>query len=326
MNSLADPASVNFSLTLQSTMVRESFSAVLTKNTVAVLVWLALSVVNGSMVSTFCRHSTFRQDPRYIMFIFMVINDAVQLTLVTGLYVVSYAFAKIQASACCPLILTAVLTTRATPLILAGMAVERYVSICFPLHHGHMCTVRWAVLLIGVILALSAVPPLTDLMVALVTEDGASFFREVIFCDQSQLFRARAIYYKNCAVDGIYFSSVALTLVYTYCRILLAARAAAADPTSVSRARNTVLLHGAQLLLCLLAFVVPSIQALLIQLFPQHSLEIRYINFLLVYIIPRFLSPMIYGVRDEKFRRYWLRDIACKVRLTVAPVASHKAW
>lgn len=53
------------------------------------LVWLVLSVLNYSMVSTFRKHSFFYEDPRYIMFICMVINDAVQLTLVTALYVVS---------------------------------------------------------------------------------------------------------------------------------------------------------------------------------------------------------------------------------------------
>lgn len=61
----------------------------------------------------------------------------------------------------------------------------------------------------------------------------------------------------------------------------------------------------------MLAFVVPSLQAALISLFPRLSLEIRYIFFLVVYIIPRFLSPVIYGFRDEQFRKYWARYLAC---------------
>jgi len=61
-------------------------------------------------------------------------------------------------------------------------------------------------------------------------------------------------------------------------------------------------------------------QAQLIQLFPMYSLEIRYVNFLLVYIIPRFLSPMIYGFRDEKFRKYWLRFFISKAQ-RVNPVS-----
>ncbi|XP_074505808.1 odorant receptor 131-2-like [Sebastes fasciatus] len=273
------------------------------------LVWLTLSVINGSMVHTFLRHSLFYENPRYIMFICMVINDALQLSLVTALYMVSYIFRKIHASVCCFLIMTAVLTTRSTPLILAGMAVERYISICFPLHYIHMCTVPRTLLLIGVILILTATPPITDLIITIVHRP-LSFFHTTIFCDHPLLFRHQSIYYKNCVFDGVYLSFVALTLLYTYCKIMLTAQAASMGLASVNRARNTVLLHGLQLMLCMLAFVVPSLQAALISLFPRFSLEIRYIFFLVVYIIPRFMSPMIYGFRDEQFRKYWTRYLA----------------
>ncbi|KAI4826935.1 hypothetical protein KUCAC02_030365, partial [Chaenocephalus aceratus] len=267
---------------------KEDFSSALTKNIVAMLVWLLLSVINGSMVHTFLKHRLFYENPRYIMFICMAINDALQLSLVTALYVVSYVFRKIHASVCCFLIMTAVLTTRSTPLILAGMALERYLSICFPMHYIHMCSVPH--LLITVV------------------HQPLSLFNTPIFCDHPLLFRHPSIYYKNCVFDGVYLSFVALTLLYTYCKIMLAAQAASTGLASVKRARNTVLLHGLQLLLCMLTFVVPSLQAALISLFPRFSLEIRYIFFLVVYIIPRFLSPVIYGFRDEQFRKYWTRS------------------
>ncbi|XP_054472050.1 odorant receptor 131-2-like [Anoplopoma fimbria] len=280
------------------------------------LVWLVLSVINGSMVHTFLRHSLFYENPRYVMFISMVINDALQLSLVTALYVASYIFRKIHASVCCALIMTAVLTTRSTPLIVAGMALERYISICFPLHYSHMCTVPRTLLLIGVILILTAAPPVTDLLITVVHQP-LSFFHTNIFCDHPLLFRHQSIYYKNCVFDGVYLSFVALTLLYTYCKIMLTAQAASTGLASVRRARNTVLLHGVQLLLCMLAFVVPSLQAALISLFPHFSLEIRYIFFLLVYIIPRFMSPIIYGFRDELFRKYWSRYLTCRGKRTV---------
>lgn len=90
MNSSAGSAYENFYLSLpQNATLWDSFSSALTKNIVAMLVWLALSILNSTMTSTFFRHNFFYEDPRYIMFIYMVINDAVQLTLVTGLYVVS---------------------------------------------------------------------------------------------------------------------------------------------------------------------------------------------------------------------------------------------
>lgn len=207
--------------------------------------------------------------------------------------------------------MTAVTTTRSTPLILAGMALERYISICFPLHYSHICTVTRTMWIIGVIFLLSFTPPLTDLFIT-VAKEPPLFFHTSIFCDHSLLFRDRSVYYKNLVFDSVYFSFVFLTLLYTYCKIMLTARAASTDQVLAKKARNTVLLHGVQLLLCMLAFVVPSMQAPLIQLFPMYSLEIRYVNFLLVYIIPRFLSPMIYGFRDEKFHKYWLRYFSSK--------------
>lgn len=146
---------------------------------------------------------------------------------------------------CRPEIMTAVLTTRSTPLILAGMAVERYVSICFPLHYSHMCTIPRTLMLIGAILFLTSTPPITDLLITIVKEPP-SFFQTSIFCDHSFLFRDPCIYFKNCVFDGAYLSFVALTLVYTYCKIMLRARAASTSLTSVNRARNTVLLHGVQ--------------------------------------------------------------------------------
>ncbi|XP_007569705.1 olfactory receptor 52A1-like [Poecilia formosa] len=286
---------------------KDSFSDALAKN--IVMVWLALSVINSSMVYTFLQHSVFYENSRYIMFICMVVNDALQLTLVTTLYVVSYVFRKIHVSICCLLIMTAVFTTRSTPLILAGMAVERFIAICLPLHHSHMCTVSRTIFLIGVILILTATPPITDLLITMI-KAPPKFFHRTIFCDHSFLFSDPSIYYKNCVFDGVYLSFVALTLLYTYCKIMLTAQAASTSLASVRRARNTVLLHGVQLLLCMLAFVVPSLQAALISLFPQLILEIRYIFFLLVYIIPRFMSPVIYGFRDELFRKYWTRYLS----------------
>ncbi|KAL2090657.1 hypothetical protein ACEWY4_012920 [Coilia grayii] len=314
MNStFGSSVSANLSSPVQTLLPKDTFGAALTKNLVSMLVWLALSVINGSMVCTFLRHSFFCEDPRYIMFIFMVVNDALQLSLVTALYVVSYAFSRIHASVCSVLIITAVTTTRATPLILAGMAVERYIAICFPLHYGHMCTLARTLWLILGILALTAAVPFTDLFITLATKPLDVFYAS-IFCDHSILFGDYSIYVKNCIVDTVYFSFVFFTLFYTYLKIMLAARAASTDYVSVKKARNTVLLHGVQLLLCMLAFVVPSMQAPLIRLFPMHHLEIRYVNFLLVYIIPRFLSPMIYGFRDEKFRKYWLQYLTCRTK------------
>ncbi|XP_056156905.1 odorant receptor 131-2-like [Lampris incognitus] len=280
------------------------------KNLIVVLVWVFLSYINGSVVATFFRYQVFYEDPRYILFIHMVINDAIQLTITIMLFILSYIFYKINVSFCCFFILVAVFTTRNTPINLASMAIERYISICNPLRYAQICTVRRTYVLIGVIWFICVAPDITDLFVTLVTE-SLSFFHESVFCLRQNVFKDPILAYKRQAFDTLYFSCVFLTLVYTYLRILFAVRALSTDKVSAQRARNTILLHGAQLAMCMLSYISPSVEIILHLIFPGRVLEIRYANYLIVYILPRFLSPIIYGVRDKKFRKYLQRYFVC---------------
>lgn len=240
----------------------------------------------------------------------MVINDAVQLTVTIALFVVSYALYTISVGVCCFIILVAVFTTRSTPVNLAGMALERYIAICYPLHHAQICTVRRAYMLIGAIWFVSVVPDITDLFVTLATEP-LSFFQTTVFCLRPNVFKDPVLLFKRQAFDGIYFSLVFLTLLCTYLRVVFAARALSTERTSAKRATNTILLHGVQLLMCLLSYVAPGVEGILHIIFPGRILEIRFANYLIVYILPRFLSPIVYGVRDKKFRKYLKMHFVC---------------
>lgn len=257
----------------------------------------------------------FYEDPRYILFIHMVINDGVQLTITVTLFILSYVYYKINVSFCCFFILLAVFTTRNTPFNLASMAIERYIAICNPLRHTQICTVRRTYALIGAIWFFSVAPDITDLFTTLATE-SMSFFHESVFCLRQNVFKDPILAYKRQAFDGLYFSCVFLTLVYTYLRILFTARAHSTEKMSAQRARNTILLHGVQLAMCMLSYISPGVEVVLHFLFPGHILEIRFANYLIVYILPRFLSPIIYGVRDKKFRVYLRKYFvgACRIK------------
>ncbi|XP_012694062.2 odorant receptor 131-2-like [Clupea harengus] len=292
-------------------LVRDTFTTAFVKNLIVVLLLVILNYINGSLVATFLRNQVFYEDPRYILFIHMVINDAVQLTVTITLFVLSYIFYTINVSFCCFFILVAVFTTRNTPVNLAGMAIERYIAICDPLRHAQICTVHRTYVLIGLIWLVCVVPAITDLFVTLATEP-VSFFHAAVFCIRPNIFKDPVLLYKRQAFDALYFSLVFFTLVYTYLRILFAARAMSSDIRSAQRARNTILLHGAQLLMCMLSYISPSVDLLMTRVFPSKILEIRYANYLIVYIFPRFLSPIIYGVRDKKFRKYLKRYFVCK--------------
>ncbi|XP_062333237.1 odorant receptor 131-2-like [Osmerus eperlanus] len=287
-------------------MVRDTFTSAFIKNLIVVVIWFILSYINGAVVATFSRHRVFYEDPRYILFIHMVINDGIQLAITTTLFLLSYILYTINVSFCCFFILLAVFTTRNTPVNLASMAIERYVAICIPLRHAEICTVHRTYILIGLIWFISVAPDITDLFVTLATE-SLSFFHASVFCLRHNVFKDPILAYKRQVFDILYFSFVFLTLVYTYLRVLFAARALSTERTSAERARNTILLHGAQLLMCMLSYISPSVEIVLRFLFPRNVSEIRFANYIIVYILPRFLSPIIYGVRDQKFRKYLRR-------------------
>ncbi|XP_041114393.1 odorant receptor 131-2-like [Polyodon spathula] len=244
----------------------------------------------------------------------MVINDAVQLTVTVMLFVVSYVFFKINVAFCSFFILIAIFTTMNTPLSLAGMAIERYVAICNPLQHSQICTVHRTRILIAVIWAAGAVPSLTDLFITLAIKP-VNFFHSSVFCLRDTVFTAPFLSYKRHAFDGIYFSFVCLTVIYTYLKVLFAAKAANND---AAKACNTILLHGVQLLMCMLTYGIQPVQSALVMIFLSHYVNIMYVVYLLVYILPRFLSPIIYGIRDQKFRKYLKRYFVCKGQAQVA--------
>ncbi|XP_017286942.2 odorant receptor 131-2-like [Kryptolebias marmoratus] len=250
----------------------------------------------------------------------MVINDGVQLTVAITLFILSYIFYKINVSFCCFFVLVAVFTTRNTLVNLASMAIERYIAICEPLRYSQICTVRRTYMVIGLIWFICVAPDITDLFVTLATEP-LSFFHESVFCLRQNVFKNPILAEKRKAFDIIYFSFVFLILVFTYLRIVFAARALSTEKTSAKKARNTILLHGFQLAMCMLSYVSPSVEIILHVIFPGQILEIRFANYLIVYILPRFLSPIIYGVRDQKFRKHLrMYLLCCRCNYTVKKV------
>ncbi|KAJ8358581.1 hypothetical protein SKAU_G00151060 [Synaphobranchus kaupii] len=289
---------------------RPTFEAVVTRNAIVLMLCISINYINGTLVHTFFRREIFRENPRYILFIHLVLNDMIQLTIAALLHLIAYIWFKINVSFCCFLLMIAISTTLNTPLNLAGMAIERYIAICNPLRHAQLCTVNRTYILIAIIWALGAAAILPDLFVLLVTESN-EFFHSVIYCNQDPLFRQDFMKKKKNISNITYLSCVWLILFFTYFKILFAAKAVNAD---AKKARNTILLHGAQLIMCMLTYVDPPLETVFVYIFPSHLREVRFANYLIIYILPRFLSPILYGLRDQSFRKYFKMYLLCNVK------------
>ncbi|XP_071397001.1 odorant receptor 131-2-like [Centroberyx affinis] len=301
-------SSANVTVVIQ---YRDSFATAVTKNMVVVALGISINYINASLIHTFRKHQVFYMNPRYILFIHLVVNDMIQLMLTIMLFLLSYTLYTVNVSLCCFAILLAVFTTENTPLNLACMAVECYIAICVPLRHAQICTVKRTHMLIGLIWATSMLSVLPDLFVALVTEP-LEFFHSRVFCLRKTVFRNPTILKKRDITYIVFLVIVWLIIFYTYFRILFTAKEASTD---AKKAQKTILLHGFQLLLCMATYADHLLKNALLYWFPEHHADSLFACYIIIHILPRSISPIIYGLRDKTFRRYLKRYLLCKVSI-----------
>ncbi|KAM4582542.1 odorant receptor 131-2-like [Fundulus diaphanus] len=306
--------SPSFNLNVSSSLnYRDSPSTALAKNMIVVALGIAINYINGTLIHTFRKHEIFYMNPRYVLFIHLVVNDMIQLTTSISLFVFSYVFYTINASFCCFIVIFAVFTTVNTPLNLALMAVECYVAVCFPLRHAELCTIKRTYFLIGCIWVLSAASILPDIFIILATEPLWLFY-STIFCSRDNLFRHPIHLQKRDVSHIIFLSGVWFTLFFTYFRIFFVAHAANSAEKNAKKARNTILLHGFQLLLCMLTYVAPLAQKILIFMAPAYYLQMLFLWYIFVQILPRLVSPIVYGLRDKTFEKHLRKYLLCTIR------------
>ncbi|XP_060774409.1 odorant receptor 137-3 [Neoarius graeffei] len=291
---------------------QESFEEVFSKIFVSVLLGFIIICINGSFVFTFFKSSVFYNNPRYILYIHLVINDILMVGVSVALLVMVYTWRNVSISSCCVLVIIASATQKNTPLNLAAMAIERYIAICKPLHHSQICTVQRTFILIVFIWGVGLIPPLTDLVISTIFFP-LFIFNTVTVCSSSFLYNTVYHDQRKQATQAVYTSFVWIVLVYTYCRVLIAARKMSSDKESSKKAKSTILLHGFQQLLCMLSFSTPVLDFVFVRIMPTQWRKISFYAYLITNIIPRLLSPLIYGIRDETFVKHLNKIFSCRI-------------
>ncbi|XP_013771323.1 olfactory receptor 2AG1-like [Pundamilia nyererei] len=288
---------------------RDSFAKAVTKNLIVVFLGISIGYINANLIHTFCKHQIFYKNPRYVLFIHLVINDMVQVMLTAILFIISYTIYKLSVSVCCIFMLLALFTTENSPLNLACMAVECYIAICFPLRHVQICTVQRTLILISLIWMITTLSVLPDLFITLATEP-LDFFHSRVFCLRNTVFPHPLIIQKRDITYGVFLVIVWVTIIYTYLKILFTAKTASKD---AKKAKNTILLHGFQLLLCMATYAAPHLTNALQKWFPTNYTDSLFVIYVTVQILPRSISPIIYGIRDKTFRRFLKGNLLCKI-------------
>ncbi|XP_069059551.1 odorant receptor 131-2-like [Pleurodeles waltl] len=249
------------------------------------------------MLKVFCTTPRLRDNSRYILFTYLMVNDTVYLFLCILLLSFTLLAFAIPTLACYIIVALTSSTFSSTPNGLAAMALERYVAICYPLRHAEICRVERSLVVIGMICIVGLLPYLVDSII-LVSSVNANFFFQKVMCSREALFATTLQTLLRFVAHGSIFTVVALVILFTYIQIVLETKMFNANKASSSKASKTVILHAVQLLLCMMSFTYPITESY----FQNRVVLLRFFNMLAFTILPRFLSPLIYGLRDEAFR------------------------
>ncbi|KAM4582539.1 odorant receptor 131-2-like [Fundulus diaphanus] len=289
---------------------RDSFLKAVIKNIIVVVLSISINYINAGIIYTFSKQQIFYTNPRYILFVHLVINDMIQVSLTVALFIISYILYKIQVFVCCILMLIALFTTENTPLNLACMAMECYIAICIPLRHAQICTIKRTRLLILLIWTTSLLSVLPDLFITLATEP-LDYFNMHVFCLRETAFRNPRIIERRNITYIVYLVLVWCIIFYIHFRIIFTARIANKD---AKKARNTILLHGFQLLLCMAGYAEHLLKQAVLQWFPKYYSDSLFACYIIFQILPRSISSIIYGIRDKTFRKHLKGHLLCQLR------------
>ncbi|XP_018425196.1 PREDICTED: olfactory receptor 52A1-like [Nanorana parkeri] len=260
----------------------------------------------GAMLTIFFTNSVAQETARYILFVHMLINDTVYLTLALLLFVLYFYQVTLPFTFCYIIVTLTSTSLKVTPYNLAVMSLERYVAICFPLRHGEICTVRRTFLAIALVWTIGLIPNVIDFIV-LSSSVQKSYFLLYIRCSRSTFTITAMQEAIRIFAHALTFSLAGLTILFTYIRITILALKIVTGKASVTKAAKTMMLHSIQLVLCMSSFGSTAVELL----FKDNAALLPVINFCFFMCLPRFLSLLIYGVRDELFLGYIKRYLVC---------------
>ncbi|XP_072518411.1 odorant receptor 131-2-like [Salminus brasiliensis] len=282
----------------------------ISKLAVVMLLSLFFMYMNGVMFYALRSKRVFIETPRYVLFAHMLLNDSIHLVFTSVMYCVGLAFLQLVTVACAFMVFVSGATFRNAPLNLAVMSLERYVAVCFPLRHAEIATQKRTYLAILLIWCVGSMNVLIDLFFRAVMDPN--FFSSQLFCTRERLFiKAWQLDVFN-ALNIVYFVSVTVIIIFTYIRIMITARSVSSNKDSAKKAYKTVLLHFIQLCLCLTTFLFSTIEQAAAMLGKSSLfLDLRYLTFLFILVLPRCMSPLIYGLRDEAVRPLFIYYFRC---------------
>uniref|UniRef100_A0A8P4FZ67 G-protein coupled receptors family 1 profile domain-containing protein n=1 Tax=Dicentrarchus labrax TaxID=13489 RepID=A0A8P4FZ67_DICLA len=257
--------------------------------------------INFLLIVTFFRKECFYTTARYILFAVTLLSDSFILLTSNILLIMNHFNFTIQVWLCIIISVVVLLYVIVTPVTLTAMTLERFVAICMPLRHAELCSTRSTIHCILIIHGLSSVPCIVILS-AFFASASLSVYKQYKVCSVEMFMLYRWHDHLRSAVSQFYFLIMCIIILFSYVKIMKVAKAASGEnKKSTWKGLRTVILHGFQLLLCLIQLWCPILEAAVFQIDLILFINVRYFNYILFNVTPKCLSPLIYGLRDETF-------------------------
>uniref|UniRef100_A0A3Q1ESW4 G-protein coupled receptors family 1 profile domain-containing protein n=1 Tax=Acanthochromis polyacanthus TaxID=80966 RepID=A0A3Q1ESW4_9TELE len=274
--------------------------------------------VNGTMLFSLRSKPVFCDTPRYVLLYNLLFADTVQLALSQVMFILAVRV-KLSYPVCGCLTLLTNLTTVISPLTLVLMSVERYVAVCCPLRHTTIITVRNTAVAVTAVWAVSSLNNLTRLLLSFPFQK-LGILQVKDLCSNIALMLGSVSLDYDRAFTGFLFVSAGVAIASSYVGVAAAARAASADEASARKARNTLLLHLVQLGLSLSSTIYnPLLIALSTAVSRIVFVRVQNVFYVCFVILPRCLSSLIYGLRDQRIRPVLLDHLCCRLGRSVVP-------
>jgi len=259
--------------------------------------------INCVMLYTLRTKTVFRETSRYLLLYNLLLVESLQLAISQLSYFLAMGDVLMRRFTCLLIVMVTIITTFISPFNLAVMSLERFVAVCFPLRYASIVNVTSTYGAIAVVWAISVANTMVRVLM-LMALDPTPFDRFMgTICSKNFLFQLKIFSEFERGFVCAEFVSVGLIIIYSYVGVILAAKSAATDKASANKARKTVLLHMIQLMLSMSSTLMTTIQMdLRDKVDPVTYRRIRFALFICIINLPRCLSCLIYGLRDQTIR------------------------
>ncbi|XP_057685094.1 odorant receptor 131-2-like [Corythoichthys intestinalis] len=312
------------SLSLANVTIRLSLAERIVSAALTISFCWILLFLNGIMLFTLRNKCMFRETSRYILLYNLLLGDTLQLVVSQLMYCLNSFRVIFTYPVCSVLVLFGNLFSRISTLVLVAMSLERYVAVCHPLRHASIMTKGNTVrAMLGMWIVCFIILLIQDLLILRFPFEQLESLQMTQPCRYSSMFLLpfSEIFHNTYSV--LVFFVAGLANISSYVGIVIAARSAATDKVSVRKAKGTLLLHLVQLSLSLLSVIYSNILTILSPLLNWVAFnQIRIFLFVCFFLLPRSLSSLVYGLRDQNLRIELLYLFCCCAKGPVKAVVS----